>query len=201
MDYIKIGKFIMSERKAKQLTQAKLAEKLFVSEKTVSKWENGKGVPDTNLLPKLCNIFEINLNELLNGERISSDKYKNVAESKLLELQKIKELNDRRLLKLEILVMFLGLVFLFSFISISSFIQMADWLRILLYSLSIFIVAIAVIVSLRIEQVAGYYECKKCHHKYIPTYKQISFSMHMGRTRYLKCPNCGKKSWNKKVIK
>ena len=54
MDYNKIGNFISTERKAKNLTQAKLAEKLFVSEKTVSKWENGNGIPDTNLLPKLC---------------------------------------------------------------------------------------------------------------------------------------------------
>ena len=70
MNYNKIGEFIISERKAKKLTQAKLAEKLFVSEKTVSKWETGKGVPDTSSLPKLCEIFNCTLNELLNGERI-----------------------------------------------------------------------------------------------------------------------------------
>ena len=70
MDYIKIGNFIMQERKAKKLTQAKLAEKVFVSEKTVSKWENGKGLPDTNSLPKLCEILGVSLNELLSGEKI-----------------------------------------------------------------------------------------------------------------------------------
>ena len=70
MDYNKIGNFIATERKAKKLTQAKLAEKIFVSEKTVSKWENGKGIPDTNSLPKLCEIFNISLNELLSGERL-----------------------------------------------------------------------------------------------------------------------------------
>ena len=59
MDYNKIGQFIASERKNLKLTQAKLAEKLFVSEKTISKWENGNGVPDTNTLPKLCEIFRI----------------------------------------------------------------------------------------------------------------------------------------------
>ena len=69
MDYNKIGKFIMEERKSKKLTQAKLAENLFVSEKTVSKWENGKGIPDTNSLPKLCEILGISLNELLSGEK------------------------------------------------------------------------------------------------------------------------------------
>ena len=67
MDYNKIGNLIMTERKAKKLTQAKLAEKLFVSEKTISKWETGNGIPDTNILPKLCEIFGISINEILNG--------------------------------------------------------------------------------------------------------------------------------------
>ena len=70
MDYKKIGNFIKEERKNKNLTQAKLAEKLFVSEKTVSKWENGNGLPDTKDLPKLCEIFEVSLNEILAGEKI-----------------------------------------------------------------------------------------------------------------------------------
>ena len=62
MNYNKIGEFIASERKALNLTQSKLAEKLFISEKTISKWENGRGIPDTNSLPKLCEIFNISLN-------------------------------------------------------------------------------------------------------------------------------------------
>ena len=70
MDYNKIGNFIMTERKAKKLTQAKLAEKIFVSEKTISKWEKGKSLPDTNTLPKLCEILGVSLNELLSGEKI-----------------------------------------------------------------------------------------------------------------------------------
>ena len=76
MDYKKIGEFISLERKAKKLTQAKLAEKLFVSEKTISKWENGNGVPDTSILQKLCEIFGVSLNELLSGERVSEDNKK-----------------------------------------------------------------------------------------------------------------------------
>ena len=63
MDYNKIGDFIAEKRKEKKLTQAKLAEKIFVSEKTISKWENGKGLPDTASLPKLCEILDITLNE------------------------------------------------------------------------------------------------------------------------------------------
>ena len=55
-------------------------------------------------------------------------------------------------------------------------------------------------VALRIEQIAGYYECRKCHHRYVPTYPNVLWAMHIGRTRYMKCPECNKKSWQKKVI-
>ena len=57
---------------------------------------------------------------------------------------------------------------------------------------------IGVSFAIRIEQVAGYYECQKCHHKYIPTYSSVLWSMYINRTRYMKCPKCNEKSWNKK---
>ena len=69
MDYKKIGQFIESERKNLNITQAKLAEKLFVSNKTISKWENGKGIPDTESLKKLSEVFGVSINDLLNGEK------------------------------------------------------------------------------------------------------------------------------------
>ena len=55
--------------------------------------------------------------------------------------------------------------------------------------------------ALRIEQVAGYYKCGVCGQTYVPKYGSVSFAMHMGRTRYLKCPACGKRSWQKKVLR
>ena len=201
MDYIKIGKFISVERKAKNLTQSKLAEKLFVSEKTVSKWENGKGIPDTNILPQLCNIFGISINELLNGERISSDNYTNKAETALLDMQVLREQKDRMLLSMEIVIGVLSIIILLLFVFVASLLPMKDWLRIVLVVSGVLIALIGVGFALRIEQVAGYYLCKKCNHKYIPTYKQVLFAMHNGRTRYMKCPHCKKRSWNKKVVK
>ena len=201
MDYIKIGSFIESERKAKKLTQAKLAEKLFVSEKTISKWENGNGIPDTTTLPKLCEIFGITLNELLNGERISMENYTNKAEEKLLDMQKAKEESDKRLLLAECFVGFGASLYLFSMVFIASFVEMPTWLRILLIAIGVVQFFVACFFALRIEQKAGYYECAKCHHKYVPTYNQALWAMHMGRTRYFKCPKCGQKSWSKKVLK
>ena len=201
MNYIKIGKFIAAERKTKKLTQAKLAEKVFVSEKTISKWENGNGIPDTNLLPQLCEIFGISINELLNGERLSTENYVSKAEEKLLELQKIKEESDKKFLSIEIVIGLLSIAIMLSLTFIAAFLEMEDWLRIVIIVFAFVTSFAGLFFALRIEQVAGYYMCQKCEHKYIPTYNQVLWAMHMGRTRYMKCPHCKKWSWNKKVIK
>ena len=52
----------------------------------------------------------------------------------------------------------------------------------------------------KMEQIVGYYKCSKCHHKYVPTYSSVLWSMHMGRTRYMTCPKCHKKSWQRKTL-
>lgn len=201
MNYKKIGNFIATERKAKKITQAKLAEQLYVSEKTISKWENGKSLPDTEALPKLCEIFQISINELLNGERIASEKYTYKAEAKLLEMQRLNENANKSLLALEIVIGVFGTIFMFALMLIAIFIQMPLWLQIVLIAFGFVEFLTACFISLRIEQKAGYYECEKCHHKYIPTYSQVFWAMHVNRTRYMKCPQCGKKSWHRKVLK
>lgn len=201
MDYNKIGNFIMEERKAKKLTQSKLAEKLFVSEKTISKWENGNGIPDTNTLPKLCEIFEISINELLNGERISSESYVNKAEEQLLEFQKLKEEGDKRLLSMEIVIGVLSMIVLLSLTFLASFLDMPNWLRIALIVFGFVVCLFGIVFAIKIEQIAGYYVCEKCGYKYVPKYSEVFFAPHVNRTRYMKCPRCKNKSWNKKVIK
>lgn len=203
MNYNKIGEFIMHERKAKKLTQAKLAEKLFVSEKTISKWENGKGVPSTDILKRLCEIFSVSINELLNGERISSEKYFNKAENKLLELKKVNEQNNKRFLLLEIILCSFGCLFILFALFMLLYIKedLPLWIKIMLVVICFISALVTFFISLKIEQKVGFYECGKCHAKYIPSFKQINFSMHVGRTRYMKCPHCKKCSWNKKVLK
>ena len=200
MDYDKIGKFIKNERKAKKMTQEELANKIFVSEKTVSKWENGKGIPDTNTLPKLCEALGFTVNELLNGEKINNNNYTEKAENKLFELQKTKEDNEKRLLLAEWVIMINVSLLLLISVLISSFIELATWLRVCLIVFGFLAFVTSIFFAIRIEQKAGYYECEKCHHRYIPTYNQVCWSMHFGRTRYIKCPKCKQKSWNKKVL-
>ena len=73
MDQIKIGKFISNVRKEKKLTQKQLADKLGITDRAISKWENGKSMPDLSLLKPICDVLEISINELLSGEKIEDN--------------------------------------------------------------------------------------------------------------------------------
>ena len=88
MDQIKIGKFILNCRKEKGLTQEQLAEKLGVTSKSISRWENGNTMPDYSVLKDLCNELDINVNELLSGEKIKGNDYMNKSEENLIKLRK-----------------------------------------------------------------------------------------------------------------
>ncbi len=200
MDQIKIGKFIANCRKEKGLTQMQLAEKLSVTDRAVSKWENGKAMPDSSIMLELCAILGITVNDLLTGEVTKMENYNESLERNLLDLIKQKEQGDKRLLTLEIVIGVLASIVLFSLVFVASFVQMADWLRILLIVFGFIVFVVGVIYALIIEQVAGYYECAECHHRYVPTFNSVLWSAHMGRTRRMKCPECGKRSWQKKVI-
>ena len=201
MDQVKIGKFIAECRKNKKLTQAQLAEKLNITDRAISKWETGKGMPDSSIMLELCSELGITVNELLSGEVIKMDEYNKRAEENLLEMKKQKEEADKRLLTLEIVMGVITLIMYLVLVMIASYIQMPDNTRLLIIMPSTLFVVIMCFVFLRIEQVAGYYECAKCHHKYVPTYSSVLWAMHVNRTRYMKCPECGRKSWQKKRIK
>ena len=83
MDQIKIGEFISLKRKEKNITQSELAEKLNITDRSISKWENGNGLPDTSILTNLCAILEITINELLSGEHLDDVVYKETAENNI----------------------------------------------------------------------------------------------------------------------
>lgn len=200
MDLDKIGKFIKNERKAKNLTQSELAEKLFVSEKTISKWECGNGFPDTSLMLPLCEILEISANELLSGKRLLDNEYKKCAENNLLELKRENENNIRLLFSTEVVLGYTATILFFVFLALSIIAPIAMWLRIVIGVVGLIHFIVGIHFCLLIEKDAGYYECKHCHNKYTPSYKQVLYAMHMGRTRYMCCPKCNKMSWQKKKI-
>ena len=200
MDTLKIGAFIAERRKEQNLTQLQLAEKLGITDRAVSKWENGKAMPDSSIMLDLCKALKISVTDLLNGEIVTMSKNEN-QEQLLLAIVKEKEKTDKTLLKLEIFLGALVSVALFTLIAVASFVPMESWIRVVLISLGFAIFLVGAFVALKIEQVVGYYECGKCGHKHVPTYLAVTLAPHVNRTRYMKCPNCKKYSWNKKVLK
>ena len=200
VDYNKIGEFIAKERKAKKLTQAKLAEKVFVNEKTISKWENGKGIPDTNSLPKLCEIFDVNLNELLNGERtVVENKQHN--DKLLLDMAKELEFKNKTIWTCMWVIMGVSVVALLAGIFLTAFfIPEGVWQLVAIISLCV-VFLVPCFYALKLEVSIGAYKCKNCGYEIVPTYSQALWAMHRGTTRYLKCPKCNKRSWCKKVLK
>ena len=200
MDQVKIGKFIAECRKKANLTQMQLAEKLNITDRAISKWENGKSLPDSSIMLDLCDVLSISVNDLLCGEVVTMDNYNKELENNLLEMIKQKEQADKRLLSVEVFIGITATIALFALIFVAAFIQMETWLKISLIVFGFILFLAGCFYALRIEQVAGYYECKHCKYRYVPTYKAVNMAMHMGRTRYMRCPQCKKKSWQKKVL-
>ena len=201
MDQVKIGKFIAACRKKVNLTQMQLAEKLNITDRAISKWETGKSLPDSSIMLDLCDVLGITVNDLLCGEVVTMNNYNKELENNLLEMIKQKEQADKRLLSAEVFIGITATVVLFTLIFVAAFIQMETWLRISLVVFGFVLFLAGGLCALRFEQEAGYYECEHCKHRYVPTYKAVTMAMHMGRTRYMRCPQCGKKSWQKKTLR
>ena len=83
MNQEKIGKFIAECRKQKNLTQEQLSKILGVSSKSISRWENGKTLPDYTILDSLCNALEISINEFYYGEKMDEQNFKHLSEQNL----------------------------------------------------------------------------------------------------------------------
>ncbi len=200
MDQIKIGQFIASCRKEQGMTQSTLAEKLGISDRAVSKWETGKSLPDSGIMLELCALLKINVNELLSGERIMAESYDKRAEETLLAMKREVEEKNRQMLRAEYWIAFPTIIAGLVMVLVASFVEMPTWLRIALIVFALVMMIVVAFIAVGIEQKAGYYECQHCHHRYVPTYWQVNLAMHTGRTRYMKCPACGKRSWQKKVL-
>ena len=200
MDQIKIGKFISSCRKEQGMTQAVLAEKLGISDRAVSKWETGKSLPDSGIMLELCELLNINVNELLSGEKIMTETYNKKAEENLFELKKEIEEKNRLLLNLEFIIGIPSILASLALCVIAGYVEMPAGLRIGIIVFAVVMFFVIVFILVGIEQKAGYYECQECHDRHIPTYWQANLAPHMGRSRYMKCPACGKWSYQKKVL-
>ena len=201
MEQVKIGKFIASKRKEQGLTQLQLAEKLGITDRAVSKWETGKSLPDASLMPELCKLLKITINDLLCGEVVSVENYNEKAEKALLEMVKKEEMQNKKLMMYENVIGFGSTISFLIQVLVAVFFVKNTTAQILLFILAFAFLIVGVSFALKIEAETGYYECQKCHNKYVPKYSSVYFAMHLGTTRYMKCPKCGKKSWQKKVMR
>lgn len=104
------------------------------------------------------------------------------------------------LLHIEIIMGLIAILPLLISTIIVLFVSLEEWIASIIVGTSIIPLLLATPYALKIEQTVGYYECQKCNNRYIPTYKSVFVAMHIGRTRYMKCPKCLMYSWNKKVI-
>jgi len=116
------------------------------------------------------------------------------------EIEKQKEKTDHILLNLEIVVGIIVLIYFLEVVIIISSLFISNFIKVMLIIFNTIMLFIVALYMLVIEQNAGYYECTRCNHKYVPTYLNMLFALHVGRVRYMKCPMCKQKSWQKKVI-
>jgi len=201
MNQIKIGRFIADCRKKVNLTQMQLAEKLGITDRAVSKWETGKSLPDSSVMLELCDILKISVNELLSGEKISMENSNQKNEQLLLDMAKETEQKNKVIWTSMWVIMIVSMVALFTGLSIVAFlIPEGVWQLVAILGICI-VFLIPCFYALKLEVSVGVYKCKKCGYEIVPTYLEALNAPHMGTTRYLKCPECNKRCWCKKVLK
>lgn len=200
MNQAKTGRFIAQCRKKKGLTQARLAEKMGVTNRAVSKWETGKSLPDAALMLPLCECLGITVNELLSGQKLEDAQYSAAAEKNLLALRQKNEHQARLLLDSEIWLTAPGIAACLLLVVTAGVATLPVPARIVLIAVALALILVMSAAALRIEQKAGYYECRVCGWRWVPSYMAMFWAPHLGRMRYLRCPHCGVKSWQRKVI-
>jgi len=200
MDQIKIGRFIAECRKKENLTQMQLSEKLGITDRAVSKWETGKSLPDSAIMLELCDILKITVNDLLSGEKISMENNNQKNEQLLLDMAKELEKKNKTIWSSMWAIMTVSITALLAGIFIAAFlIPEGVWQLVTILGVCV-VFLIPCFYALKLEVSVGAYRCKNCGHEIVPTYTQALNAMHRGTTRYLKCPECGKRTWCKKVI-
>lgn len=199
MELGRIGKYIAAKRQEKGFTQESLAEELGVSDRSISKWERGVCLPDANNMARLCKLFGISYNELLSGEDLKKVDYEKKAEENLREFAKVETALNKKFLMYEYVIGYMASLPFIILVMTASFAEMPTAARVVLLALGLTNFVVGMYFCVKIETEAGKYKCGHCGHLYVPKYASVLMSMHIGRTRYMTCPKCHKKSWQRKV--
>ena len=153
MDQVKIGSFITEQRKRKNYTQRQLADKLEISDKTVSKWECGNGFPEVSLLLPLCNELEISVNELLSGEKLAETDYKKKAEENMVNLVKEAQESKKKII-MSAMVSVLVIVAAVPLFVVAGMFEMQVWTRVLLMGIGFVIMVMGIAIACVLDREA-----------------------------------------------
>ena len=194
MDQNKTGAFLKELRRERGWTQEAFAAQLGISEKTVSKWETGRGLPDVSLMLPVCELYGITVNELLAGERLpSGEQYRERAEERLLLTC------DRTRPETKVIICnaacWVSVVVLLTLILLAAFCDLPAWARIVVIVCAFLGLAAVIAPILVVAVNTEFYTCPKCKTKFVPTLSAYLLAPHTTKKRRLKCPHCGKKSW------
>lgn len=199
MDQIKIGKFIADERKAKKYTQRELADKLNISDKTISKWERGNGFPEASLLLPLCNELEITVNELLSGERLQEVDYKSKAEENMVNLMKEAQESKKKIV-MSAMIALLVIIAAVPLFVVAGMFEMQVWVRVLLIAIGVIVFMMGIAIACVLDREAGAFECPECKERFVPDMKSYVMGPHTITKRKLTCPKCKCTKYCKHVL-
>ena len=198
MDMQKIGNFLSELRKDKNLTQEELGEQIGVTNKTVSRWENGNYLPPVEMLQILSKFYDVGINELLSGEHLDEKRYKENAEEYIVADLMKKQKEAKRRIAVSIVVAVITILASLSIILLSALLSAPMRVRIVCIAISFIIIILGIGVCCVLTVDAGVYECPVCGEKFVPSMKDFIGGVHTFTKRKLKCPKCGKKSFCKK---
>lgn len=176
-----------------------LAHILGVSDKTISKWERGAGLPEVSLMLPLCEVLEINVNELLTGEKLTDSEYKKKAEANIMDLVKENRENKKRMFQ-SIILGTITIIAVCALVAIAAFIEIPAIARILVIVFAVLTAVLGIGTTVTLDINAGYYECPNCKALFIPTMKAYVKSYHTITKRRLTCPECGETSMCKRRV-
>ena len=190
MEPTRIGRFIAERRKALGLTQRQLAEQLSVSDKAVSKWETGRGLPDVLLMPPLCAVLGITVNDLLSGERVGEGDYQKKAEENMMELMRENAENRQRLLQ-SIACGGVTVVAVCALVALAAFLPLPALARVALLLLAMATAVVGIWAAATLDARAGWFECPHCKELFAPAMADYVKGLHTFTRRRLTCPHCG----------
>ena len=167
MDQYKIGRFIAERRKECGLTQRQLADAL-ISDKTVSKWETGRGLPDVSLMLPLCGALGVTVNDLLAGQRVEPAEYQQKAEETMMDLMRENQENKKRFV-LAAACVSVTVVAVCALVTIASMLELPAPARIAVLALAVATGVVGIGAAAALDAQAGCYECPSCHQLFVPT--------------------------------